>query len=1160
MKQRCMCCFNEYEEGISKCPHCGYSESEYEENQYHLPLRTVLKGRYIIGKSLGQGGFGITYAAWDSLLEKKVAIKEYLPTDFATRSVGSPTVKVFNMESAQRFQKGMESFLGESRRLAKFATVPGVVGIFDCFNENSTAYIVMEYLEGKTLGQMVRQNGKLPYDKAVYIMLQVLNALDVVHQAGIIHRDIAPDNVFVCDDGRVKLLDFGAARFVTTSHSRSLSMILKMGYAPVEQYSSKGDQGTWTDVYACGATLYYAITGVQPVDSYDRMDETKDDKLAKPSKYAKKLPKNVETAILNAMNIMPENRTQTAKAFAEELEGTIDVKRVKEKLEHEDTGRIPAWMKANSVAAVIAAVAAVVLIAVGVSAVIVRSDKSNIPDGMTRVPNVVTQEADTAEETLNESTLKMVIGNRIFDSYYDKMSVIVQNPYAGGVAYQNSVVNVTLSGGTDNMVVMPDLSYYPQENAKELLESLGIFVQYEDGSDDIAAEGCVLKQSVKAGEYVKKGDSVILTVNKSDGLTDVSVSTEKVKVPDIVGMKMTEAANLLKESKLRISIVEAQYSDEHKAGTVLAQETKAQASVPAGTVINVTVSLGKQQYVVPDVLYMPEQDAKDRLTENSLQYKVLYEESDKVAAGVVLKQFPKFGKVVESQSVVTLTVSSGFKVTVPDVVGKKESDAKAALTGAGLGCKVVYEPSTTVKQGTVIRQSPKNGNKIEQGSVVEIVVSSGNNSISVTGVRLNNRSATLSINDRLTLYATVSPKNATNTVVSWSSSNSSVASVDGNGIVTANGVGSAVITVETADGGFTATCNVTVAKSVVSISVHNPKTKYYTNELFSKPTIIATFDDGSTENVTSSCSFEGFDLSVSGSHLIRVSYAYGGKTVNTSYFVSVGRPIKLSLNTSNVKKLYLTSEIINTSGIVITVEYDNQLSREVDADICSFSGFSSSSRCEDGRDIIVSFCEGNVTISASYKYKVFDYTSLNSSNSSWNLSIDGETYPKTHQFFLCYGGSSFGKDYVSDVQWKAETPPSPVYPTKQSDRITVDKNGIVTPIKPGVGFIRGYAMVNGAQFRSLDGTRPEGTITIYVWEKCSWEVIQSDLPDPCYQREPESDEIKKVFETKTQYCGKLFGSDVFCDWTDSNLYNSGDYYDIKTRVVQKVTFRPTWNK
>ena len=815
MKQKCMCCFNEYEEGISKCPYCGYCESEYEENPYHLPMRTVLKGRYIIGKPLGQGGFGITYAAWDSLLEKKVAIKEYLPTDFATRSVGSPTVIVFNMERAERFQKGMESFLNESRRLAMFNTVPGVVGIFDCFNENNTAYIVMEYLEGKTLGQIIRENGKLPYDKAVYIMLQVLNALDVVHQAGIIHRDVAPDNVFVCDDGSVKLLDFGAARYVTTSHSRSLSMILKMGYAPVEQYSTKGDQGTWTDVYACGATLYYAITGVQPTDSYDRMDETKDDKLAKPSKYVRKLPKNVEIAILNAMNIMPENRTQTAKAFADELEGTIDVERVREKLVHEDTGRIPAWMKANSVAAIIAAVAAVVLIAVGVGAVIVRSDQSNIPDGMTRVPNVVAQEADAAEETLNKSTLKMVIGNRLFDSYYDKMSVIVQNPYAGGVAYQNTLVNVTLGGGTDNMVIMPDLSYYPQENAKELLESLGIFIQYEDGSDDIAADGCVLKQSVKAGEYVKKGDSVILTVNKGDGLTDVSVSTENVKVPDIVGMKMTQAANLLKESKLRISIVEAQYSDEYEAGTVLAQETKAAASVPAGTVINVTVSLGKQQFVVPDVLYMPEQNAKDSLTENHLQFKILYEESDMVAAGVVLRQFPKFGKAVESQTVVTLTVSSGFKVTVPDVVGKKESDAKAALTEARLGCKVVYEPSTTVKQGTVIRQSPNNGNKIEQGSVVEIVVSSGNNRIDVTGVRLNISTVDLNLNDRLTLYSTISPQNATNTVVTWLSSNSKIASVDGNGIVTANAFGSAVITVKTADGGFTASCDITVSANLM---------------------------------------------------------------------------------------------------------------------------------------------------------------------------------------------------------------------------------------------------------------------------------------------------------------------------------------------------------
>ena len=1130
MKQRCMCCFNEYEEGISKCPHCGYSESEHEENQYHLPLRTVVKGRYIIGKSLGQGGFGITYAAWDSLLEKKVAIKEYLPTDFATRSVGSPTVKVFNMESAERFQKGMESFLGESRRLAKFATVPGVVGIFDCFNENSTAYIVMEYLEGKTLGQMVRQNGKLPYDKAVYIMLQVLNALDVVHQAGIIHRDIAPDNVFVCDDGRVKLLDFGAARFVTTSHSRSLSMILKMGYAPVEQYSSKGDQGTWTDVYACGATLYYAITGVQPVDSYDRMDETKDDKLATPSKYAKKLPKNVETAILNAMNIMPENRTQTAKAFADELEGTIDVKRVKEKLEHEDTGRIPAWMKANSVAAVIAAVAAVVLIAVGVSAVIVRSDKSNIPDGMTRVPNVVAQEADTAEETLNESTLKMVIGNRIFDSYYDKMSVIVQNPYAGGVAYQNSVVNVTLSGGTDNMVVMPDLSYYPQENAKELLESLGIFVQYEDGSDDIAAEGCVLKQSVKAGEYVKKGDSVILTVNKSDGLTDVSVSTEKVKVPDIVGMKMTEAANLLKESKLRISIVEAQYSDEHEAGTVLVQETKAQTSVPAGTVINVTVSLGKQQYVVPDVLYMPEQNAKDRLTENSLKYKVLYEESDKVAAGVVLKQFPKFGKVVESQSVVTLTVSSGFKVTVPNVVGKKESEAKAALIGAGLGCKVVYEPSTTVKQGTVIRQSPKNGNKIEQGSVVEIVVSSGNNSIGVTGVRLNTRSATLSRNDQLTLYTTISPKNATNTVVSWSSSNSGVASVDGNGIVTANAIGSAVITVKTADGGFTATCNVTVVKSVVSISVQNPKTNYFLDESFSPPVVMAKFDDGTEDKVN--CLFKNFSSDYPDTKKIDVSYTINGKTVTTSFFVNIGKPEELVLNTSNVRIDYINEEKTDYSGLLVSVRYSNNLIRPISVDKCSIQ----ERNFENERVCVFEYYEGRkakVQLSSQFSCNIY---SRIIGEPGWfeHVSLDGQTFAYSVQFKATYGGTN---RVVENVEWVSGNP----------DVVSIDQNGRIVPLRPGCSWIRAKV-----------GSCYDDCCCVFVWERCSWEVIQSDdKDDHCFQRVPNDDvETKYQYNVITQYRGKLGGSSEYCDWTNVNLREVQGYTDIQERKVQQVTFCP----
>ena len=397
------------------------AESDKYENVLSMGYRLQGgKHEYVIEDILGRGGFGITYAAWDSLLQKKVAIKEYLPNEFAARISGETTVRATSRDHARTFVNGMTSFLEESRKLAKFNTVPGIVRIFDCFSENNTAYIVMEYLDGKNLKQMIEERGKISYDEAVYVILQVLKALEPVHQAGLIHRDIAPDNIFVCSDGQVKLIDFGVARFVTTSHSRSLSVMLKLGYAPVEQYSEDGNQGTWTDVYACGATLYHAITGVVPPHSYDRTDQNKSDKLIRPRKLVKKLPKNVETAILNAMNVMPENRTQTAEAFADELENLIDVKRVREKLKHEDTGRISGWLKFNTAAAAVVMVVLLGLIAAGVGTAAVIKSRDAVPEGMTRVPNVTNGNPEYAEKTLDKSNLKMIISNRVFDDYYSE--------------------------------------------------------------------------------------------------------------------------------------------------------------------------------------------------------------------------------------------------------------------------------------------------------------------------------------------------------------------------------------------------------------------------------------------------------------------------------------------------------------------------------------------------------------------------------------------------------------------------------------------------------------------------------------------------------------------------------------------------------------------
>jgi len=260
MKKTCYGCFNEYDDRIDLCPLCGYTDEDNHTEVLHLTTGSKLKGTYIIGKVLGYGGFGVTYLAWNPVLEQKVAIKEYLPSEFSTRIPGQTQVTVFRGEKAEQFNDGIEKFVEEANKLAQFRNTDGIVRIYECFEENKTAYIVMEYLDGQTLTKHLEQTGKLSADEAIRLLTPIIQSLQEVNKQGIIHRDIAPDNIMITKDGQVKLIDFGAARFATTSHSRSLTVIIKPGYSPEEQYRSRGDHGSWTDVYAIGATLYRMVT------------------------------------------------------------------------------------------------------------------------------------------------------------------------------------------------------------------------------------------------------------------------------------------------------------------------------------------------------------------------------------------------------------------------------------------------------------------------------------------------------------------------------------------------------------------------------------------------------------------------------------------------------------------------------------------------------------------------------------------------------------------------------------------------------------------------------------------------------------------------------------------------------------------------------------
>ena len=314
----CYNCFQKKAAAEGPCPYCGFDLAE-NEAKYPVALRagTVLNRRYVVGRVLGQGGFGITYLAWDSQLDAKVAIKEFMPGEIAARLEGT-TVSVMSADRSEDFAYGAERFQEEARTLAKFIGNPNIAGVSSYFDENGTSYFVMDYIEGISFKTYIaNQGGKVSAEEALDVMIPVLRALTAVHREGFIHRDVTPDNIYITKDGMVKLLDFGSARYSIGDKSKSLDVILKVGYAPKEQYIRRSRQGPYTDVYSCAACFYAAMTGFLPPEALERLEH---DTLAPVSQCGIPVPEYLDKAILKGLAVQPEDRFQNAEEFLEAIE------------------------------------------------------------------------------------------------------------------------------------------------------------------------------------------------------------------------------------------------------------------------------------------------------------------------------------------------------------------------------------------------------------------------------------------------------------------------------------------------------------------------------------------------------------------------------------------------------------------------------------------------------------------------------------------------------------------------------------------------------------------------------------------------------------------------------------------------------------------------
>lgn len=313
-KERCVYCMSPISEnGI--CSVCGLNCGDYVPEEHHLPPGTVLAGRYLVGKALGGGGFGITYLGYDQRLDRKVAIKEYFPTDNAFRlSKLSLEVSCYTGNASHRFEERKIKFIREARTMARLEKLHAVVGVRDFFEQHNTAYIIMEYIEGTTLRELTAQKGgHIPVGELFPLLEPLFGELDEMHSQSLIHRDISPENLML-ERGQIRLLDFGCAREAGTI-TETMTIALKSGFAPIEQYQHKG-QGPWTDVYALSATIYYCLTGKVPEHSIDRICK---DELILPRRLGVEIGVEQEQALLYGMGIRPRRRFQSVRDLHDAL-------------------------------------------------------------------------------------------------------------------------------------------------------------------------------------------------------------------------------------------------------------------------------------------------------------------------------------------------------------------------------------------------------------------------------------------------------------------------------------------------------------------------------------------------------------------------------------------------------------------------------------------------------------------------------------------------------------------------------------------------------------------------------------------------------------------------------------------------------------------------
>lgn len=718
---RCWACMEPLEEGQKICPKCQYQNELYYANPRCLKPGTLLNNRFYVGIVLGEGGFGVTYIGWDTILDMTVAIKEYFPANVASHDCTASLtndINIFGGRSEQEYKLGLERYIREARTLSKFHDLHGIVDIRDFFHENNTAYLVMEYLKGPTLEEHIKQYGRMKPEYVFQIMKPVMRSLEKIHQAGMVHRDISPDNIML-SDGCIKLIDFGAARLANNDNNKSLTVVLKRGFAPEEQYRSNGKQGPWTDVYAICATIYYMLTGKKPPESIERtyedtlqsfdeleipVDKEKSDALMKglapiyqnryqsirdlcndlysdseipPSQQFRKDQELLE--IVEQEELEEESKKEVQKAIEDSIrirEEKKNEKEIPELMEYDQSESIAIWKNTKEPDNFASAKEEQVKPPVDIKPeeppkseedskpaelpkpeADVKPEEPPKPEADVKPAQLPKPEADVKPEEppKSEADSKPAESSKHVAVSKDIDSLKPVNPKKETDSRKSGY-----SGAKEN-----DRS--PRKIVITIAAILGVVI--------IVVAGRMIYKGTSPSKPVQneiKKESSVDPSTSADALseTDNTVQTtepvEEITMVD-VKKKTLQAAkaaiNSLEDQQLQVTISQ-EFSDKIKKGCVIRQSISAGEKFQKGTKseIKLVISKGSKPVVVPSVLNIDKEKAIKKLHRKGLKYKILsYQYSNSYKKGAVMQQKITAGKTVKKGKMVGLVISDGAK-------------------------------------------------------------------------------------------------------------------------------------------------------------------------------------------------------------------------------------------------------------------------------------------------------------------------------------------------------------------------------------------------------------------------------------------------------------------------------------------------------------------